>query len=269
MMNTQSIIDPIPIEIIRYILLHLTRRDQLVLCDTLSSTIHSLLHENEQFKQTVFEYSFSKVVRGFDLDSVTTVVRYNANNWVWVANLGFERIIELTFVYQPGLIDDSRITKIAFASLICDNVHILESLNKYVTLEKLDLDNRIKSGYTLLQTAAFNGCIKSFRWLVNNKADWQKGEYRYGQTPLHIGCGRVHPEIVNYCLNELHMDPNASDRDGYVPLTLVSTARQGSDDDRVSIIRMLLDAGADKSNIDPSFVRRIQSPAIRQLLNLS
>jgi hypothetical protein len=274
-MNTEVIINqPLPIEIIRSILLYLTRREQLLWCDTLSQTIHYLIHEDKLFKQTVFEYGYSKVVNINEFADLDIVAKQEKQKTFlplrffmkWAGLNGFERVIELAFIYESSVFNNNAlIDTIIFSAAMNDHVHVFESVKKFVELEpNLEI---FYEDYTLIQTAAYSNSINVFKLLVDNNVDWNKRELRYGQTPFHVACVRAHPEIVKYCLEELHVDVRDIDSDGFAALDLAAMSRNRIN--QIEVVKLLLNAGADKTNIANYTAERVLCPTVRQLLNLN
>lgn len=104
------------------------------------------------------------------------------------------------------------------ADLFCSlcarkNRGMLGFLKKIYAKYSIDLTHKDESGDTALVKSIRKGNSIIFKWLVETGADIYCHNDR-GKTPLHIAALYGKLDIVKYCVEECHMDPNCMDEHG-------------------------------------------------------
>ncbi len=112
-----------------------------------------------------------------------------------------------------------------------------------------DVNAQDQRGMSALHCAAYKGQTETARLLIEHGADLALTN-SYGFTPLHETVGKGPPELVALLLDS-GSSVSVRDQRGWQPLHAALRSNALSTDDRLSIVKALLDHGA-----DPDFLNK-------------
>ena len=124
------------------------------------------------------------------------------------------------------------------------------------------VDVRGEADRTSLYTASIDGSVDIMRWLLNHGADANACTSSL-RTPLHMAAYHMHLDAVQVLLKH-NADLNLQDYIGETPLYLILTNGDSSrEEQRVTIMRQLLDHGADPNKCNNKHRSPLQEASSR------